>query len=291
MPVSISNHHHNSKEGVLMIINTNIGSATAARILGNNTSELQKSLKRLSTGSKIASISDDSAGVAVAGKMSAEIKRIEASRGNVANLISFSQTQAGYHDQISDALNRMSELAMLATDATKTTSDRTAYSDEFTALKNFINDIGGKTFNTESLFSSTQHKAYLGLDSSGSAISFTAAAIDTDGIDTDLGQALAEGLATTAASAAATLTHIQDAVGLLATERSQLGANLSRLEQESRALSTLKDNLSQARSRIIDVDVAEESANFAKQQILVQSGTAMLAQANIIPQSALRLIN
>jgi flagellin len=96
---------------------------------------------------------------------------------------------------------------------------------------------------------------------------------------------------TTAASAAATLTHIQNAVSDLATARSDLGANLSRLEQESKALSTLKDNLSQARSRIIDVDVAEESANFARQQILVQSGTAMLAQANIIPQSALRLIN
>jgi flagellin len=274
-----------------MIINTNMGSSTAARILSNNTTELQKSLKRLSTGSKIASISDDSAGVAVAGKMSAEIKRIEASKGNVANLISFSQTQAGYLDQISDALNRMSELAMLATDATKTTADRTAYSDEFTALKNFINDIGDKTFNTESLFSTTAHKAYLGLDSSGAAISFTTTAIDTANIDSDLTAGLAEGLATTAASAAATLTHIQNAVSDLATARSDLGANLSRLEQESKALSTLKDNLSQARSRIIDVDVAEESANFARQQILVQSGTAMLAQANIIPQSALRLIN
>jgi flagellin len=76
----------------------------------------------------------------------------------------------------------------------------------------------------------------------------------------------------------------------LASDRAQVGANISRLESERASLAILRDNISQARSRIIDVDVAEESANFAKQQILVQSGTAMLAQANVIPQSALRLI-
>jgi flagellin len=94
----------------------------------------------------------------------------------------------------------------------------------------------------------------------------------------------------TAASAAASLVAIQDAISLLASDRAQVGANLSRLETERNTISILRDNLSAARSRITDVDVAEESANFARQQILVQSGTAMLAQANVIPQSALRLI-
>jgi flagellin len=86
------------------------------------------------------------------------------------------------------------------------------------------------------------------------------------------------------------LTSIQTAISQLASDRAQVGANLSRLETERNTISILRDNLSAARSRITDVDVAEESANFARQQILVQSGTAMLAQANIIPQSALRLI-
>jgi flagellin len=94
----------------------------------------------------------------------------------------------------------------------------------------------------------------------------------------------------TAASAAAALISVQSVISQLASDRAQVGANISRLESERASLAILRDNISQARSRIIDVDVAEESANFAKQQILVQSGTAMLAQANVIPQSALRLI-
>jgi flagellin len=93
------------------------------------------------------------------------------------------------------------------------------------------------------------------------------------------------------AAALAALSTVNSKLASLATTQAEIGSNLSRLESESLALSTLKDNLASARSRIVDVDVAEESANFAKQQILVQSGTAMLAQANILPQAALRLIN
>jgi flagellin len=95
---------------------------------------------------------------------------------------------------------------------------------------------------------------------------------------------------TSTGSAAAALTELKSAISMLAGARADVGANLARYEAESSTLSVLKDNLSAARSRIADVDVAQESANFARQQILVQSGTAMLAQANVLPQSALRLI-
>jgi flagellin len=95
---------------------------------------------------------------------------------------------------------------------------------------------------------------------------------------------------TTAAKAATALTAVKLAINTLASERAQVGANISRLENTSSNLSVLRDNISAANSRIKDVDVAEESANFARQNILVQSGTAMLAQANALPQSALRLI-
>jgi flagellin len=271
----------------LMIINTNIGSSTAARILSNNTSELQKSLRRLSTGSKIASISDDAAGVAVAGKMSAELKRIEASKGNVSNLISFAQTQDGYLEQIGGALNRMSELAMLATDATKSSADRTVYQDEFSALSSFIVGFQSKEFNGISLFNGIDSAAYVGIQGDGTAISVAAA-----GVGLTTGAAFLSGLTLGSVAAAANgLDKVQAAIDDLTSLRSSVGKNLSRMEQEARSLSLLRDNLSQARSRIIDVDVAEESANFARQQILVQSGTAMLAQANVLPQSALRLIS
>jgi len=275
-----------------MIINTNVGSNTATRILANNTSELQKSLKRLSTGNRIASISDDAAGLAVGGKMSAEILRVNSSSKNLSNLISFSQTQDGYLEQISTALNRMSELAMLATDATKNSSDRTMYDDEFTKLEAFIDGMVTKEFNGISLFGASALSAYVGVDTSGGEIDFTIEAISlnaSNGVTAKLD--LASSKLTSVTYAEATLDNVQDAIGALADLRADVGSNLSRLEYEKDSLSILRDNLSAARSRIMDVDVAEESANFAKQQILVQSGTAMLAQANILPQSALRLIS
>jgi len=287
MPVITSNHHPNSKEGVHMIINTNIGSNTAARILANNTSELQKSLKRLSTGRKISDISDDAAGIAIAGKMSAEIKRIGASQSNISNLISLSQTQEGYLNQISGALNRMSELAMLGTDATKSATDITAYEDEFQQLEDFVDSMANKEFNGMSLFSGEAYEAYLGIKSDGTAVKYATTGITLSATMT----AIESSVITSTANASSALDAVQDAIDKLAIQQSDLGSNLSRLQSERSSLMVLKDNLSSARSQIMDVDVAEESANFAKQQILVQSGTAMLAQANILPQSALRLIS
>jgi flagellin len=284
MPVITSNHHHNSKEGVIMIINTNMGSSTAARILANNTSALQKSLKRLSTGSKIASVSDDAAGVAVAGKFQAEIKRLGASKDNLANMVSFSQTQDGYMNQISSALQRMSELAMLASDQTKNSSDRALYESEFDKLQDFIDDTTKKQFNGISLFSGNNLAVQTGLSDS-----VTVTAVDLSGALSVLAPNTVT--VTGTAEAAVALTQIQHALTLLSSGHATVGGNLSRLEHERNAISILRDNMASAKSRILDVDVAEESANFAKQQILVQSGTAMLAQANVIPQSALRLIS
>ena len=114
-----------------MIINTNPGAAMAARILGESSSALQKSLSRLSSGSKIASPSDDAAGTGVAMKFGAQINRIQAARDNVGNAVAFSQTQDGFLEKIGSALDRMSELAMLAQDETKTDADRALYDKEF----------------------------------------------------------------------------------------------------------------------------------------------------------------
>jgi flagellin len=272
-----------------MIINTNTGSANAARILAESTSALQKSLKRLSTGSRIASIADDAGGSAVASKFSAQVTRLNASWANVGNMISFSQTQDGYMEKVAGALERMSELAMLSTDETKSDTDRALYEKEFDELQEFIAAIQGKDFNGTSLFSTTSLSVAVGTAQNG-----TASKVEVKGAD--LGASQYDSAITydasvgSAASAAAALITVQTAIGQLASDRAQVGANLSRLETERNTISILRDNLSAARSRITDVDVAEESANFAKQQILVQSGTAMLAQANVIPQSALRLI-
>jgi flagellin len=269
-----------------MIINTNNGSSMAARILGESTSALQKSLSRLSSGSKIASPSDDAAGTAVSMKMGAQVNRIQAAKDNIGNAISYSQTQDSFLDKIGNALDRMSELAMLAQDETKTDSDRALYDKEFQKLDEFIFNIRSKTFNGVSLFSGSEI-SFLSVTVADNGTTFGANSIDLSvtAYDAITGAALE-----TSAGAATALGNVRTAISALATDRAVIGANVARLETESSALAVQKDNVAAARSRIYDVDVAEESANFARQQILVQSGTAMLAQANVLPQSALRLI-
>ena len=139
-----------------MIINTNPGAAMAARILGESSSALQKSLSRLSSGSKIASPSDDAAGTGVAMKFGAQINRIQAAKDNVGNAIAYAQTQDGFLEKIGNALDRMSELAMLAQDETKTDADRALYDKEFTKLDDFITAIKSKDLQwSESCFNGT----------------------------------------------------------------------------------------------------------------------------------------
>jgi len=267
-----------------MIINNNPGAAMAARVLGESSSALQKSLSRLSSGSKIASPADDAAGTGVAMKFGAQINRIQAAKDNLGNAISYSQTQDGFLQKIGNALDRMSELAMLAQDETKTNADRNLYDKEFQKLDDFVTAIKAKDFNGISLFSGTTVFTVTTSDSGttmgGAGVTLT---------DTPWTSVASSGV-TTSSDAATALTNVKIAISMLAGSRADVGANMSRYEAESSALSVQKDNVSAARSRIADVDVAVESANFARQQILVQSGTAMLAQANVLPQSALRLI-
>ena len=149
-----------------MIINTNPGAAMAARILGESSSALQKSLSRLSSGSKIASPSDDAAGTGVAMKFGAQINRMQAARDNVGNAVAFSQTQDGFLEKVGNALDRMSELAMLAQDETKTDADRALYDKEFQKLDDFIVAIGNKDFNGVSLFNSSSMSVTVGADGS-----------------------------------------------------------------------------------------------------------------------------
>ena len=267
-----------------MIINTNPGAAMAARILGESSSALQKSLSRLSSGSKIASPSDDAAGTGVAMKFGAQINRIQAAKDNVGNAIAYAQTQDGFLEKVGSALDRMSELAMLAQDETKTDADRALYDKEFTKLEEFITAINDKDFNGVSLFNATNKSVTIGAD--GATFTTTTITIAGDSTMT----AAANSSVSSSSNASTALSNVRDAITKLAAYRADVGANMSRLEAESSTLSVLKDNISAARSRIADVDVAQESANFARQQILVQSGTAMLAQANVLPQSALRLI-
>jgi len=261
-----------------MVINTNLSAQSGARLLSESTGMLNKSLARLSSGLKIVSPEDDAAGAAVALRFDAQINRISAVRTNVSNAISFSQTQDGYLKKVAKALDRMSELTVLSQDVTKSTNDIALYQTEFTSLAAYINDLATKEFNGVGLLDNTDRNVVV--DSEGAT--YTMLGIDGSGYDLT-----AQDLTTAAPAALLAVTAMIDVV---ATDRATVGANISVLGSYNDQLAVLRDNLTAAGSRIKDVDVAEESTNFARYNILVQAGTAMLAQANALPQSVLKLI-
>jgi len=244
---------------------------------------LSQSLARLSSGSKITSPADDSAGLAVSMKLNAEMARIDGATNNVGNATSFNQTQDGYLQKVSDALNRMSELSILSQDVTKSPSDLSLYNQEYQTLGKFVTDVATKDFNGVSLFNGNTLSVTVDSDANTFNMSginlanttYTTATSDT--IDT-------------VANATKALTDIKAAISQLAQDRASIGANIESLSYYNSQLGTLKNNLSAANSRITDVDVATESTQYAKYNILVQSGTAMLAQANSMPQSVLKLL-
>ena len=266
-----------------MVINTNTAAQVGAANLQNSQALLSKSLARLSSGSRIVSPSDDAAGLAVSERMDAQLSRLGAAKANVGNAISFTQTQDGYLKKVAKALDRMSELTLLAQDATKTDADRGLYQTEYGQLSSYISSTATKDFNGVSLFST--NTLNITTDSEGNT--FAMGGLDLGATAyTDA----TSGTIDTIANANSTLTKIKGAITQLSDDRATLGAYQTRLNYTSEQLSVSKENMSAASSRIRDVDVAEESTEYAKENILVQSGTAMLAQANQMPQSVLRLL-
>jgi flagellin len=267
-----------------MVINTNVSAQSSSRLLTESNSMLSKSLARLSSGSKIVSPEDDAAGLAVSMRFDAQINRINATKVNVTNAISFNQTQDGFMSKVSKALDRMSELAILSQDVTKGDDDRDLYQKEFSKLGDYIDDLATKDFNGVSLFSG--NALSVTIDSDGNTFSMDGVQLTASAYSTATG-----GDVSTTAGAATALTNVKAAIKQLATDRATVGSNVARLNYTNEQLGVLRDNLSAANSRIKDVDVAEESTQFARYNILVQAGTAMLAQANATPQSALRLLS
>lgn len=266
-----------------MVINTNTHALAATNNLQTSESLLGKSLARLSSGSKIVNPADDAAGLAVSMRLDAQIARIAAAKANVGNAASFTQTQDGYLKKMSKALDRMSELTILAQDVTKSDADRSLYDAEFQQIYDYFTSAASKDFNGVSLFSAMPLNVTI--DSEGGTFTM-------NGIDMSVGAyaGLATLDVTTTTNATAALVSVRAAITQLATDRATIGAYQTRMNFTSEQLTVSRENLSAASSRIQDVDVAEESTQFARYNILVQSGTAMLAQANTIPQSALRLL-
>ena len=244
---------------------------------------LSQSLARLSSGSKITSPADDSAGLAVSMNLVAQEDRNTAASNNISNANSFNQTQDGFLSQVTSALDRMSELSIQAQDVTKSDSDRALYQKEFSTLAAYVNNVSTNNFNGVSLFDGTNLNVTINSD--GNTFQMTGVNLTTATFT-----ALSSDDVSTVTGAASALTDVKAAISQVATDRATLGANEETLTNYNSQLATLNNNLSAANSVIMDVDVATESTNFAKENILVQTGTAMLAQANALPGIALKLL-
>ena len=275
--------------------------------LSNSNVNLQRSLQRLSSGSRINSSFDDAGGLAVSMKLSASIRRTEATQANVGNAISLLQTQDGVLKSADKVLSRMSELATLAQDVTKSSTDLSLYSTELTQLKGQLNLMLSEKFNGINLFhEGATTGATIDTDIDVSTSGNTLVVVTSHDGDQTVGitradlQAIAYDITDAASTNALNITSnsdaqnavdtIQTAIQNLAELRANNGAEQSRLTFAADMLSVNKINLESANSRIIDVDVATESSELARFNILQQAGTAMLAQANQSSQSILRLI-
>ena len=287
----------------MISINTNSAASAAAYNLGNINTSLQKSLQRLSSGSRINSSFDDAGGLAVSMRLSASIRRTEATQANVSNSLAFLETQDGVLKSADKVVSRMAELAQLATDVTKSTTDLALYQTEVNTLKAQLGSMLTEAFNGISLFGGTAGSTV----ATGTSASTLTVVASQDGSQTiaiskanlafishssSIGSVSGTGIDIRSASGAlAAVTTVSAALQNLATLRASNGSEQSRMTFAADVLAINKTNLESANSRIIDVDVAEESSKLARFNILQQAGTAMLAQANQSSQSLLRLLS
>ena len=299
-----------------LVINTNVASLNAQRSLASSGTELKTAMERLSSGKQINSAADDAAGFAIAERMTAQIRGLNMATKNANDGLSMIATVENATNDVTDMLHRIRELAVQAANDTNSSTDRGYLQKEVDSLLNEINRVAAQTvYNGAEVLdgsrsgSGNKQQIQVGTDS-GQAISFEIDAVDTDtllltsGLFTasnatgnTSGAAMAQDVSgksgtisiASASDAAATLTTVTAAIESVAGSRAELGAVSNRLEYTVSNLMNVAEYTTAARSRIEDADFAAESARLAKAQVLQQTGTAMLAQANASQQLALSL--
>lgn len=275
------------------IINTNLAALVSQRALAKTSGEMSVALQRLSTGLRINSAKDDAAGLAIAERATAQIRGYNQAIRNAADGISLAQTAEGGMEGITSSLQRMRELAVQAANYTNTTADREAIQLEVDQLIDEIDRIAGQTkFNTVSLLDGSFTAAQFQV---GANAGETITVADIDSMETDaLGTAGGDKIdtvdVTTAGGATSALTVIDDALSTVTSSRAALGATINRFDQTISNLRVTAESVTATRSRILDADFAAETASLTRLQILQQSGTAVLVQANAIPQNVLSLL-
>lgn len=271
-----------------MVVQHNLSAANTNRQLGITTNGLQKSTEKLSSGYKINRAADDAAGLSISEKMRNQIRGLNKASDNAQDGISLVQTAEGALNEVHSMLQRMSELAVQASNDTNQTVDRTALQSEVAQLQTEITRVANKTqFNKQNILNGdfTKKNIQVGANS-GELID-----IDITDVKTTVSDALAKGTKVDSFTAAQTaIDNIQKSITALSTQRSTLGAIQNRLEHTTANLDNISENTQAAESRIRDTDMAEEMVTYSKNNILQQAGQSMLAQANQANQGVLSLL-
>ncbi|KAA5805861.1 flagellin Hag [Thermoanaerobacterium thermosaccharolyticum] len=292
-----------------MVINTNISALNTWRALETNNANTQKALQKLSSGYRINSAADDAAGLAISEKMKSQIAGLNMAQRNAQDGISLIQTAEGALNETSSILQRMRELVVQAGNGTNTPDDLKNIESELGQLASEIDRISGQTqFNTKNLLD--------GSITGTSALTFQIGANENQIVTLSIGNMSSASILTVsglsvsvndstgtfnttllrvsscfdAASISNDLSAIDNAINTVSAQRGSLGALQNRLEHTINNLGTASENLTAANSRIRDVDMAQEMMEFTKDNILNQAATAMLAQANQLPQTVLQLL-
>jgi flagellin len=263
-------------------INTNVEAFNAHRQLVGTSDKLAKSMERLSSGYRINRAADDAAGLAITEKLRGQITGLDQAQRNAQDAISLVQTAEGSLTEVHAMLQRVRELAVQYKNGSLSTGDRQAIQSEVNMLASEIERIGSTAqFNGIQLLNTAQ------------TISFQVGAEDGEIITVStisLGTAAAPAVYQLTANGTTDISEIDAAIDTISAQRAQFGAVQNRLDHTLKNLAIYQENLQSSESRIRDVDMASEMVEFTKLQILQQSGTAMVAQANQLPQSVLQLL-
>jgi flagellin len=271
-------------------INTNVASLNAQRNLATSQGDLATSLQRLSSGLRVNSAKDDAAGLAIAERMNSQVKGMNVAIRNANDAISLSQTAEGALGKVGDSLQRMRELAVQAANATNSASDRANLQAEYSQLSSEVTRVlTGTKFNGTDLLSTA---ATLTFQVGANNVATDKIDVATTNVSAGVGvaAATAANIGTSQATAQAAVDSLDTAIGEITTARSTFGAAQNRFDSVIGNLRVAAENQAASRGRIMDADFAMETSTMTRNQILQQAGTAMLAQANALPNNVLSLL-
>jgi flagellin len=275
-------------------INTNIASIDAQRNLNASQSSLATSMQRLSSGLRVNSAKDDAAGLAIAERMNAQVRGMNVAVRNANDGISMSQTADGALAQVSNSLQRMRELAVQSRNATNSSSDKDSLNKEFSQLQQEITRVlGGTTFNGKHVLGSDAGSLDFQIGANTTADDRVTVSTSDMTKDTKITAVTTGATIDSTASGGAidtVINNIDAAIDDVNDTRAMFGATESRFDSVISNLQSSVENQSAAQSRIMDADFASETANMSRAQVLQQAGTAMIAQANQLPQQVLTLL-